>query len=69
MSPLGVLGQKERPDAFPKEPSNRAIILGFFDFAKPARFLTPTHKSTSPLSVLGHQEALKMAPRCLQTSP
>ena len=69
MSPLGVLGQKESPDASPKEPSNRKIILGFFDFAKPAHFIRPTHKSTSPLGVLGHQENLKMAPRCLQKSP
>ena len=66
MSPLGVLGQKESPDAFPKEPSNRKIILGFFDFAKPLHFITPTHKSTSPLGVLGHQENLKKAPTCLQ---
>ena len=65
MSPLNALGQKEGPDASPKEPSNRKIILWFFDFAKPTHFIRPTHKSTSPLGVLGHQEDLKMAPRCI----
>ena len=69
MSPFGVLGQKESPDASPKEPSDRKIILGFFDFAKSAHFIRPTHKSTSPLGVLGHQENLKMAPRCVHRSP
>ena len=49
MPPLGVLGQKENPDASPKDPSDRKIIWGFFDFAKSAHFIRPTHKSTSPL--------------------
>ena len=44
MSPLGVLGQKESPDASPKEPSDSKIILGLFDFAKSAHFIRPTHK-------------------------
>ena len=34
MSALNVLGQKESPDVSPKEPSDRKIILGLFDFAK-----------------------------------
>ena len=56
MSAPNVLGQKENPDVSPKEFSDRKIILGFFDLAKSAHFIRPTHKSTSPLSVLEHQE-------------
>ena len=42
MSPLGVLGQKEGPTVYQKEPSDHKIRLVFFDFVIALHITTST---------------------------